>query len=126
MRYFKERDPEFWTRANIFIIAILVEHAVIGIKIVIAMIIPDLPFSVTQAEMKREKQFEQANRELLEIKVKGNQESFQDMQERLQREAASAQAAMIDEMDDLANEGDDLEDDEEALRQKELRAKKRA
>ena len=47
------------------------------------------------------------------------------MQERLQREAANVKAAMIDEMEE-ANEGDDLEDDEEALRQKELRAKKRA
>ena len=88
VRYFKEKDPERWTRANIFIMAILVEHIVIGLKIVVALIIPDLPFSVTQAELKREKQIEQANRELLDYKLKGNHESFQDMQEKLQKQAA--------------------------------------
>ena len=40
---------------NIIVLTIFVEHIIIGIKIVIALIIPDVPFKVQEDEMKREK-----------------------------------------------------------------------
>ena len=60
----------------------------------------------------------------MDYKLKGNHESFQDMQEKLQKQAAQDQADMIQEMDDIADDG--AEDDEEALRRKEEATKKRA
>ena len=39
-----ERDPNRWNRATIILFAILIEHLVIALKIVIALIIPDVPF----------------------------------------------------------------------------------
>ena len=37
-------NPNYWTRANVILFAILIEHLVIALKIVIALIIPDVPF----------------------------------------------------------------------------------
>ena len=45
-QWLQKRDSVFWTRTNIFALAILMEHVVIGLKIVIAMIIPDVPHRV--------------------------------------------------------------------------------
>jgi len=42
----KREDRSFWNRANIILLAILMEHVVIGIKIIISKVIPDVPFSV--------------------------------------------------------------------------------
>lgn len=47
VQYLKDKDPDFWNRANIILLAILIEHVVIGLKIVIAAIIPDVPRKVT-------------------------------------------------------------------------------
>ena len=55
VQYLHKRDPTFWNRANIILLAILVEHLVIGLKIVIAAIIPDVPHKVTEDEFKRVK-----------------------------------------------------------------------
>jgi len=46
VQYFRKRDPAYWNRANIILFCILMEHIVIGVKIIIAGIIPDLPESV--------------------------------------------------------------------------------
>ena len=48
-----EKDSRFWNRANIILIAILMEHVVIGLKIVIAAIIPDVPKRVIEDEFRR-------------------------------------------------------------------------
>lgn len=50
VQYFVKRDPYFWNRANIVLFCIFLEHIVIGLKVVIAMVIPDVPRVVTEAE----------------------------------------------------------------------------
>lgn len=45
-QYLGKKDRVFWTRTNIFALAILVEHLVIGLKLVISVIIPDVPHKV--------------------------------------------------------------------------------
>lgn len=88
VQFLYNRDPAFWDRTTIIVFAIMVEHAVIALKIVIALIIPDVPHKVQQDEVRREKIIEKAQTELLRIKIDGNHESFNDMTARLQREAA--------------------------------------
>lgn len=63
------------------------EHFVIGLKIVISLIIPDVPSSVKEAEFEREQILEQVQKEMLEEKLAGGHETFSDMTDRLQREA---------------------------------------
>ena len=53
VQYLKERDDLFWNRANIILLAILMEHVIIGLKIVIASIIPDVPKKVIEDEFRR-------------------------------------------------------------------------
>ena len=53
VRYMSERDPNRWNRANIILFAILVEHLVIALKVVIALIIPDVPHQVSEDEFRR-------------------------------------------------------------------------
>ena len=88
VQWLHKRDPAFWNRANVILVAILTEHLIIALKIVIALIIPDVPKKVVETEFRRSKIETQVQRELLDIKYKGNHESFQDITERLQREAA--------------------------------------
>ena len=55
MQWLERKDAETWNLRNIIVLTIFVEHIIIGIKIVIALIIPDVPFKVQEDEMKREK-----------------------------------------------------------------------
>jgi len=68
-QYLIKRDPLFWTRANIIFMAILMEHVVIGLKVVIAMIIPDVPAKVIEAENRRVKVADAVQKELLTLKL---------------------------------------------------------
>jgi len=43
VQYLEKRDPSYWNRANIITFAIGIEHLVIALKTVIALIIPDVP-----------------------------------------------------------------------------------
>ena len=45
-QYLEKRDPSYWNRANIIMLVICMEHLIIALKIVIALIIPDVPFKV--------------------------------------------------------------------------------
>ena len=62
-RWLMERKT-FWTRTNVFILAVGVEHLVIGLKLVIALLIPDVPQRVKRAEEKRGDATKYALREL--------------------------------------------------------------
>ena len=88
VQYLREQDPTFWNRANIILLAILIEHLVIGLKIVIAAIIPDVPRKVTDDEFKRIKIEDAVKKELMDEKNYGDHETYKDMTERLQKEAA--------------------------------------
>ena len=48
------RDFNKWTRTNVFILVVGFEHAIIGLKLVIALLIPDVPARVKKAEEKRD------------------------------------------------------------------------
>ena len=52
-QYLQEKDPWYWNRANIFLLAIAMEHLVIALKIVIALVIPDVPYKVQEDEYRR-------------------------------------------------------------------------
>ena len=43
----------FWTRTNIFLLAFFIEHLVIALKVVIALLIPDVPANVKDSEKRR-------------------------------------------------------------------------
>jgi len=87
-QYFIKRDPYYWNRANIIFMAICIEHVVIALKILIALIIPDVPYKVQTDERRRIKIIEKVQKELLEVKYAGNHETFEDMMVRLQRESS--------------------------------------
>ena len=46
VQYLENKDASTWTLRNIILLCILAEHVIIGLKIVIALIIPDVPFKV--------------------------------------------------------------------------------
>ena len=69
VRYLEHRDPVFWSLRNIFGLCILVEHLIIGIKIIIALIIPDVPSKVTEDEFRRQKIEDTVLKELRDIKI---------------------------------------------------------
>ena len=87
-QYLQKKDATFWTRTNIFALAIVIEHVVIALKIFIALIIPDVPAKVITEEFRRTKIEESVVKELLDIKYKGKHETFMEMQERISREQA--------------------------------------
>jgi Calcium-activated chloride channel len=46
-------ENSFWTRGNIILLIVAVEHVLILIKVLLANLIPDVPGSVLAAEKKR-------------------------------------------------------------------------
>lgn len=69
-QFLMQREP-FWTRTNIVLLAVGVEHMVIGLKIVLAILIPDVPGHVQRSEDRRPEVIQQAQRELEKTKPKG-------------------------------------------------------
>jgi len=61
----------------------LIEHLIIGLKILIALIIPDNPKAVQTSEYRRQKITDSVNKELLELKFKGGHKTFLEMTEEL-------------------------------------------
>lgn len=53
MTSFLMKHHPFWTRTNIIMLAIVIEHIVIGLKVVIAIVIPDVPKNVKDSEKRR-------------------------------------------------------------------------
>ena len=52
-RWFTNKESSYWTRTNIILLAIAVEHLIIGLKIVIGVLIPDIPKDVKESELRR-------------------------------------------------------------------------
>ena len=76
VQYLHSKDALFWNRANIILFAIFMEHIVIGLKIVMSIIIPDMPASVEKDEARREMVLKHAQEEMFKIKVSGKYETF--------------------------------------------------
>ena len=69
-----KRDPELWTTYNILLLAIGLEHIIIGLKAVIALVIPDVPKQVKVAEERRKVAIESALKEMDDYKKKGDKD----------------------------------------------------
>ena len=109
VQYLREKDSRFWNRANIILLAILIEHVVIGLKIVIAAIIPDVPRKVVEDEFKRQRIEDAVKKELIELKIEGGHETFADIEEKLQKEAADVMKEQIaKEAENQDNFGEDF------------------
>lgn len=67
VKYMQEQDEEVWTVANIILLAVLVEHLLLFIKVIIANLIPDVPNKVIESEKKRPKVLKKAQQYLLEV-----------------------------------------------------------
>lgn len=68
VKYLESENEEFWTIEKILILAIIVEHALLFLKVVIAALIPDVPSSVIKSEFKRPQIIENAQNHLKAFK----------------------------------------------------------
>jgi hypothetical protein len=87
--YVKAQDPEFWTPVAVLLLAIAIEHGLLGLKILIAAFIPDVPSDVEDRERKREILRQQAQQDLQEYKLRNNALSFEDIKQELAKEQAA-------------------------------------
>ena len=63
------RDPEFWTPIMIAALMIILEHVLVGVKIIIAAAIPDVDSKTVEAELKRRDVIDKALQDLQEFKL---------------------------------------------------------
>jgi len=80
------RDADRWTQASIVLLLVAIEHLILGLKFVIAEIIPDVPVSVRNAEIQREKVEAKAYIVLSEQKFKESAETYDEFIDRMMRE----------------------------------------
>jgi len=71
-QFMMNRDSGFWTRYNILLLAIAIEHIIIGLKALIAILIPDVSTHVMLAEKQRKEVIESALKEMEKYKHKSN------------------------------------------------------
>ena len=68
--------------------AVVAEHLIIALKIVISMLIPDVPKQVKDDEFKRSQLEEGAHREMSDLKIKHGYETLEDAMDRLRKQAS--------------------------------------
>ena len=103
--WLRKKDPVFWNRANCVIFCIFMEHIVITLKILIAKLIPDVPFEVIRDEARRDTLEKKALNEMTKLKMDGKFETLEEIHARLMRDSQ----ANDEDPDDLVN--DDNVDD---------------
>jgi len=81
-----KRNKPFWNRANMILLAVAFEHLIISLKIVIALLIPDVPASVIQAEQRRAYVTQQAQQEMLKLKRKTGAIDFEDIRDGIEEQ----------------------------------------
>lgn len=79
VQWLHKKNPNFWNRSNIILFGILMEHIAIAIKIVIAILIPDVPDKVKEDEQKRIELMTTAEAEMAKMKMSGKYETFDDL-----------------------------------------------
>lgn len=52
-QFLQNKDGSYWNRANVIFLIFALEHAIIALKVVFALAIPDVPGKVKEAEYKR-------------------------------------------------------------------------
>jgi hypothetical protein len=83
-----KQDPEFWTPVAVILLAVAIEHGILGLKVLIAAFIPDVPGHVEEQEQKRDILKHQAIQDLQEIKHRSNALSFDDIKREYEKEQA--------------------------------------
>ncbi len=86
MTWFLERE-EGRTIFEVCLILVLIEHVLLGVKVVMATLIPDVPADVVNAERKRPKIEEIAENEIASLKRNENAKSMIEMMDDIAREA---------------------------------------
>ena len=66
----------FWTRTNIFLLAFFIEHIVIALKVVIAILIPDVPQNVKTSEKRRRELTPVAQKKIQQMKRESGMEDL--------------------------------------------------
>ena len=72
-----------WTNENIIWLLILLEHAILGLKVVISVLIPDVPQAVLFEEFREEQIGSMAKKEIQVFKIITKSENFEDSLSRL-------------------------------------------
>ena len=66
----------FWTRTNIFLLAFFIEHLIIAMKVVIAILIPDVPGNVKVSEKRRRELIPVAQKKINQLKRESGMEDL--------------------------------------------------
>ena len=66
----------FWTRTNIFLLAFFIEHLIIAMKVVIAILIPDVPGNVKVSEKRRRELIPVAQKKINQLKLESGMEDL--------------------------------------------------
>lgn len=89
-----EYNPEWWTPMGTLLVAVLIEHAVLGLKIIIASIIPDVPDHVLAKERKREVIEEYARKDLQHYKTSTGGKTWKDLKQEMELEAIKMESQL--------------------------------
>ena len=85
-----EADPEhspIWTNENIILFLILMEHVILALKIIIAVLIPDVPQKVLFEEYRQEQIANMAKKEIQVYKLLSGSENYEEGLARLEKVA---------------------------------------
>lgn len=83
------RNSVFWTPMMIAALMVLLEHILVGLKIIIAAAIPDTDSKTIEAELKRRDVIDKAIQNLQAFKLKEDGETYDEIAARLDKEAAT-------------------------------------
>lgn len=64
-----EKDPDWWTPVATMLVAVLIEHSLLAIKIIVAAVIPDVPDHVRDKERKIATIHSYARHDMKEYKI---------------------------------------------------------
>lgn len=118
-----KRNKPFWTRANVILLAIAIEHVLISIKIVIALLIPDLPKEVQVAEKRREFVIQKAQKDMLMLKKQSGAVDFAELEGKLEEEQHIGEATEEEEQEVQEDIASGEDEDKKAEKEKKKREK---
>ena len=81
--YLTSRNADRWTNTNMLLLLIGMEHAILALKIVFAVLIPDVPEFVLFEEYRYDQVATNAKKEIQRFKLRGKHENYEEMLNRL-------------------------------------------
>jgi len=118
--YFMERD-EGRTLFEVCLILVLIEHVLLGVKVVMATLIPDEPADVVQAERKRPKIEDIAEGEIHALKRTENLKDITELMDEIAKENLARNKAEIER--EILEDQDRMEEVDPEARAAKLRKK---